>query len=178
MICKRCDTTIPDNCTVCPVCGNPLVRPKNNRAKRIRRVALLSPILNFLLWGVNLFILLVAGHLPVHLSSDPSYVLQTMYLLYPGLDAANVIFALLFTASLVLSLFATYRMQKYRRSGPILLAVSHATQFCWTLLYPAALYFIVGTLSPIWLPILIGAAVYAIAATYTTVYLFRTGLFI
>ncbi len=56
--------------------------------------------------------------------------------------------------------------------------VSHSTQFCWTLLYPAALYFIVGTLSPIWLPILIGAAVYAIAATYTTVYLFRTGLFI
>lgn len=178
MICKKCESVVHDNEQICPVCGYPLIRLKLRKAKRLRFCLLLSPILNFILAAINIFVIMVAGHLPIHIGGDIFYNFSNAYILYPGLKAVNLTFSALHISFFLLAIYSLFHLQKSRQSGPILLAISHVLQLVSTLLYPVMLYAVDGISSPIWIFTASISIIYAVTATATTLYLFRSGKFI
>lgn len=177
MICKKCEASLPEGSTVCPICRTPLILPKTRKASFTRAIILLSPFLCFLTVAINLYIILVAGHYPGTLNSDFAGVLQLLYAIHPILQTVNWMFAALFVFSFGLTIFSLYRMQKRRRIGPILLAFSHGLALLGTVFYPTVFCAVTETSSPILLLTVILAIVYTVLAAATTVYLFRTRIF-
>lgn len=181
MICKKCGNSIPDSCQICPACGNLIRRRKRKRGLSVLSAVLLSPLLNFLMGGFNLLVLFSVGHYPTSMEGGLALAIQRMYFAHPSLKAVNLIFGILFVASFILSVVATYYTQHYGSIGPIgpiLTIIAHGTQLCWTVLYPSVFYFIVGVASPILSMTMGVTAVYTALATVFTLRICRSGIFL
>ena len=178
MICRKCQNEIPDGTRICPVCGMRMVHKVSWKIRLLRHSILATDILATAMILINAYLLVTAAHYAVDLSNGLWFVQQGMYYLYPSLRTVDIAFGILLVAFSVSSVMARYWMNQARRSGFVLMIITHICLLAWGVGYPLVTYAITGIISPLFTFCLIQNVLFAMLSAIITVYLGRSGRFV
>lgn len=178
MTCKRCQNMLPDNADACPVCGTSTGRSIRKKQRPMKYLILCFDFLALVMNLINAAVWVTAGHSNLHLHANLWYARQVQYQLRPELLVLDIIFAVFLIAIPVVSTMARFHLMKKRRSGVILMLVTHVALLAWSILYPALIHAITGVSSSL-LGFLVGqVCVYFLFAGVSSVVILKSDSFI
>ena len=177
MICKRCDSLIPDDASQCPACGRPFnraIKRKNPLATVIR----LSDCLVLLMTVLNGVLALTASHFTLSTENGIFYEKMVMYYYFPILEWTDFASEIALLIALGLSAVAHFWLRRERRAGLVLIIALHAFNLLWAVGYPVFVYLLTGIVTPILGFTMVQATVYFGCAAFSSLYLIRSNAFL
>ena len=175
MYCRKCGRDLPDTTEICPVCGTPTRKAiRKKRASLTVRCIYAVDLLTFLTGIVHAFLLATASHYVRGTQHGLLVERWRQYALYPALRWVDILFTILLIAMFVFAVLMRYQLMQGNRLGLVFLGIAVGLALLWGIQYPLMIRLVTGIPSRILGFSLIQGGVFAVAAAFPTVYLFRS----
>ena len=176
MMCRRCDTVLPDETMVCPVCHKVLRRSavKPCTPKIMVRIAILLAVL---MSCINAFFLITVSHYPMNLDNGLLQARQALHHAYPALRAVDGIFFGMLLVCPVLIFVSQLTLRRAEPSAKVWILVTDLWLMIWAVAYPLAIQGVIGKPSPFFLFAVVQVVVFAVLSAVPIIYFFTSSRF-